>query len=333
MYFDERVQTSTRDSRLHMQKILPREARCMSLGHRGSSFLFMKKKTIPIEKKTKKSWRERCPSLSGPFSGWLIRHPVITILVIILLLIGIACFVWRGLQWLEMWARGNGYQWLALSGSLGNWFAFFASYCGVIATVVLGVLAVRLTIKQDVSKGYADITDLVLENFALYDLWRIYYPSAYGGDFGRRFILTFQIKGLKAYYKVSEVKVFWSSAAGDDREYTELNEVKTKLEETDELKVMLCFDDFDCSNVKGSFNYFFRLGCYDVKMMSLAEKRRWLNLRFEIHYADGSCIRYVNCEYCLEYGGSAGGHINLIPVDHEISISSRRKKNARNKNG
>ena len=279
-----------------------------------------------VQRTIKHSCCEGRPNLRGRFSEWLIKWPFRTILVIIAVLAVIAFFIRLCLQCLEIWAKARGYQWLSLNGSLGNWFAFFGSYCGVIATVTLGVLAVRLTIKQDQSKGYADISDLVLSDFALYDLWRYYLPSSFGEDPGRRFVLTFQIKGLKMYYSVQGIEAFWCFTTDGNKHYVPLINQKVKQEETEQLKIMLCFDDFDGCSVEGSFNYFVRLGCYEPKMMSLSKKRCWLKLRFKIHYADGSCVRYVDCEYCLQHGGVADGHVSLNPVDHVISISSRRVK-------
>lgn len=261
--------------------------------------------------------------LEGFFSARLIKKPFITIFVIIFILLLVPLCVRLLLCWLEVVVKNSGIEWLSLSGSLGNWFAFFGSYCGVIATVVLGVLAVRLTIKQDQSKDYTDISALNLKNFYMYDLWRYYQPSCYGEDIGQRFILAFEIEGLKTYYRIKNMDALWRKS---DEEYRRLNNLAIKQERTDCAKIKFCFNDFENCDIKDSFNYFFRLGCYGHKMMSANDKQRWLKLLFEIHYADGSSVRFVECECCLEYTGVEKGYTILTPVDHIIGIKSRRPR-------
>lgn len=268
---------------------------------------------------------QKTQKIKDMISGQLIRRPVLTICVIILIL-SLIPFAVRGiLQVMEAFVRANGFRWLSLSGSLGNWFAFFGSYCGVLATVVLGILAVRLTIKQDQSKDYADINNLELSSFCLYDLWRYYQPSCYGEDPGRRFVLVFEISGLKPYYSITKIEALWSPAEADNEKYVCLVNLAIKQERTKCTKVKCCFDDFDRCATKDSFNYFFRLGCYEHEMMSPDERQRLLKLRFEIHYADGSNVRYVECKYRLEYTGVEIDHVMLSPVNHTINISSRSK--------
>lgn len=305
------------------------------LGHLGPSLFITMKKTNKslLKKKGTHELRAKQPSYSkGRFlqairnklSESLIKNPLITIAVIILCLLVIPLVVRWLLQIIEAIARDSGIQWLSLNGSLGNWFAFFGSYCGAIATVVLGVLAARLTVKQDQSNNYADISNLRLNNFFLFDLWRDYQPSIYGEDIGRRFILTFEIEGLKTYYNIKEMKASWSSSVSGGGNTTLLRNLKVKLERRNYTRVILCFDDFTDCDVRNSFNYFFRLGCYEYKMMSPCDKQRWLNLQFEIHYGDGSNIRYVDCDCCLEYAGVKKGSVVLALRDHIISINSRR---------
>lgn len=248
---------------------------------------------------------------------------IIIIIVIIIIFLFIPLGVRLILQYAEMIAKKEGLEWLSLSGSLGNWFAFFGSYFGGIATVVLGFLAARLTIKQDQNKDYADISDLELSNFCLYDLWRYYKPSCYGEDLGRRFVLSFEIKGLKTYYHIEQIDAFWSSSE-DDKAYMPLSNLKIKQEQPSNTSVKLCFDDFNKCDTNDSLHYFFRMGCYEYKMMPIEDRQRWLKLLFEIHYADGSSVRYsvryVECRYCLEYTGVENGFVRLTPVDHKINI-------------
>lgn len=325
---------STKDSRPHKQRSYRGKPNVRCLGTKVQAFFIFMKHTNKClltrqgaskhEDKARQKEKKSTRGVKGVPSEWLIKKPILTIIVIILGLWLIPFGVRILLQEIEELAKSKGIQWLSLNGSLGNWFAFFGSYCGVIATVVLGILAVRLTIKQDQSKNYSDISDLDLNTFLLYDLWRSYQPSFYGEDLGRRFILTFNIEGLKTYYNIRKMKASWGFMVNDGKEYLCLRELKVKQERTDHLKVTFCFDDFEGCATKDSFNHFFRLSCYEYNMMSSIERQRWLKLQFEIHYADNSCIRYVDCECCLEYAGVEGGHVVLTPVSHEICINSRR---------
>lgn len=282
-----------------------------------------------MDKKIKE--KENCskPQFNWGFKYWssekLIRRPFISVIVIIFILILVPFVVLSLLRVCEDVAKNNGIQWLSLSGSLGNWFSFFGSYCGVIATVVLGILAVRLTLKQDQAKDYTDIVDLQLDSFCLYDLWRYYQPSCCGDPPSQRFILTFNITGLKAYYKIKNIYALWGLSTENSEDLVRLTNLEVRQERLNDSRVMLCFDDFTASTFDNTFNYFFRLGCYEHTMMPPSERRRKLKLCFEIHYSDNLSIRYVECEYCLEYVGIEDGHVKLIPVDHVVSINSRRK--------
>lgn len=274
----------------------------------------------------KRSFRKDKLSLSN----WLEDHPVLFVVGAIFVLVIIAFVVWIALRCLQSFLRSMGITWFSMNAGLSNWFSSFIGYAGAIATVVLGILTVRLSIKQDQSNDYAAISELQLSNFRICDLWHEYTPSHFERDQGRRFVLVYDIKGLKAYYSIRSIELYWKPAGKESAQYIKLENQVVQHRSTCETKVTAYFDEFPNCDRIDSIYYFLRLDFYEPKMMTPEEKRRWLQMHIKLDYADDKMESDVYCDYLLEYTGISAGVVSPEPVDRRVKISSHPKKRRNN---
>lgn len=275
--------------------------------------------------KKRNFWRDKLS-----LSNWLEDHPVLFVMGAIFALVLIAFFVWMALRWIQGFLRFKGITLFSMNAGLSDWFSSFVGYAGAIATVVLGILTVRLSIKQDQSNDYSAISELRLSNFLICDLWYKYTPSRFERDRGRRFVLTYSITGLKAYYSISSIELYWKSAEKESAQYVKLENQVVQHRSTCDTKVTACFDEFLNCDPSDSINYFLHLNLYGLKMMPPEEKRRWLRMHIKLDYADDKMESDVYCDYLLEYTGMSEGAVSPEPIDRRVKISSHPRKRHNN---
>lgn len=253
-------------------------------------------------------------------------HPVLFIAGTILVLVIIACSIWLALRALQSYLRANGITTFSMDAGLANWFSLCISYAGAVATVVLGILTVRLTLKQDQNNDLATISALQLNEFRICDLWHEYTPTRFERDRGRRFVLSFDITGLRTYYNIRRIELSWMPDGNGSARHIMLANQEVLHQRTDVAKVTAYFDEFPGCSPSDSMYYFLRLNLYEPGMMSPEEKRRWLRTHIILDYADGKTASDVYCDYLLEYDGTVAGTTELKPVDHRAKVSSTRKR-------
>lgn len=276
---------------------------------------------------TGKNRGSRRDRLSPP--NWLKDHPFLFVAGAIIILTVIACFVWIALRWLQACFRSKGITLFSMDAGLSNWFSLFISYASAVATVVLGILTARLTIKQNQSDDYAAISELTLDDFLVCDLWHEYTPTCFERDLGRRFVLSFNISGLKMYYSIRDIELSWKPAGDEAARYVMLENQEVLHQSTQVTKVTAYFDEFPDCGPDDSIYYFLRLNLYEPNMMTPEERRRWIQMYVKLDYADDKMESDVYCDYLLEYNGTTVGTTHLRPVDHRIRISSSSKKHSR----
>ena len=276
------------------------------------------------QRAAKKKHGSRRDKLS--LSECLTVHPVLFIAGTILVLVIIACSIWLTLRALQSYLRANGITTFSMDAGLASWFSLCISYAGAVATVVLGILTVRLTLKQDQNNNFAAISALQLNEFRVCDLWHEYTPTRFERDRGRRFVLSFDITGLRTYYNIRSIKLSWMPDGNGSARYIMLENQEVLHQRTDVAKVTAYFDEFSGCSPSDSMYYFLRLNLYEPGMMSPEEKRRWLRMHIILDYADGKTASDVYCDYLLEYDGTVAGTTKLKPVDHWAKIFSTRSR-------
>lgn len=268
------------------------------------------------------SWKDKLS-----LSNLLADHPVLFSIGAIIALAIIAILVWVTMRRLQLFLRSREIKLFSMDAGLSNWFSLFVSYTGAVATVVLGILTARLTIKQSQSSDYAAISELRLDNFLICDLWQKYIPTNFDGDRGRRFVLTFNITGLKTYYNIARIRIAWGHEGTEPPQFIDIKNQDVLYQSTSKTKVTAYFDDIPDCNPRDSINYFMRLGLYEPGMMTLEEKRRWIRVYIKLDYADNKTTSDVYCNYLLEYNGLEDGRAYPEPIDHKVKIYSFKKPN------
>lgn len=221
---------------------------------------------------------------------------------------------------------------LSAQGSTGVWFSFFGSYFGVIATVVLGILTIRFTIRQEQNKELTAISGIKIDAFKLFDTERDRYPDWGHIDTAqRRYILQFNVGSLPAYYDIEEIEAKYCF-------YHTLVEIQDNLAKWEKLANSfyrhergfhrIYFNETECqasanNDSKKTFNYFYRLSCYEPMMLTEQERQCliWLTIRLRYQpYLQFQKSVKVLYKCCLEYKDANQGFVDFDEKDRRIMI-------------
>lgn len=209
-----------------------------------------------------------------------------------------------------------------LKGGVESWFAFYGSFFGVIATVVLGIIAMRVDVKFQWSEQATQINRLSLLEMRLYDFKRDYRPSILvkDGD-SRRFMLMLVFDRFDPYYEIAVKKVMWKGVDSEDD--VAINSHNICVKNAGQMVIYLNFNDIDAEETEKTFNYFYRIRCYDSMMMELKKRQRQLKLELLLNKSSYSkkVEISVNLEVTLENGGYHEGYMVLEQKNYLLKIA------------
>lgn len=213
------------------------------------------------------------------------------------------------------------------NGGVEAWFAFYGSFFGAMATVILGIITLRLDIKMNQSAQASEINKLNLLEIRLYDRQREFRPSDWiNGDDSKRFMLEFVFARFEPYYSIEVIQILWCIFNSDFtilKKYP-LDKQVAYIKTSNKLKIYVSFDDIDTRVSEHSFNFFYRIQCFEPILMPLYEKQRQLELKLKLKntlYCSDVEETFVNLTVKIEYGGFNKGYVILKEKDCKLNIT------------
>lgn len=229
-----------------------------------------------------------------------------------------------------------GWSLFALNGGRDTWFSFFGSYFGVIASVVLGIITLRFSIKVEDMNFANMINEVSIKKIRLYDLWRGFKPSAAkSASLSKRFIMRIDLEKFMPYYGVEITEIQWGTLNeqfGVKQYFTLKNCDVQCIRKKEKLCIYIYFDDIkEVSDVsiEASFNYYWMLRCYEPDLMTPSEKQRLIRLKFKLKnrlFHLNEEIKVVTLECRLEYDDVKDGSLKLSEIEHKIEIENLGEK-------
>lgn len=256
----------------------------------------------------------------------IMRRPVRTVAVVVMgmfLFIFFLLGILRGIDTLFKDIDCAFLDIVRFKGGVESWFAFYGGFMGVIATVVLGIITFRLDIKFNQSEQITEINKLSLREMRLYDFKRDYRPSILirEGD-SKRFMLMLLFDKFDLYYEIKIDKVTWACADREKR--LEVAAQSICVKGTNQMAICLNFDDVVSEDMEETFNYYYRIGCYESMMMELGRRQRQLELELHLSrtlYSKKEKIA-VNLMITLENGGYQDGYMILEEKNYHMRIEN-----------
>lgn len=199
--------------------------------------------------------------------------------IVILFLISFLFLVFlRGVDSILQKLQCDSLNFVRLDGGVDSWFSFYGSYFGVFATVVLGVITLRMDTKIHQDELETQINGLTLKEMQLYDLEREFKPSTLVNDGNyRRFILKLSFDKFDPYYEIEVKKVMWGNENWSESLEVDAQCICVKKEKN--MLIYLNFDDVNAGDVEKSINFFYRIRCFNSIIMDLKKRQRTLILK------------------------------------------------------
>lgn len=297
----------------------------------GSLFCYRK---CPIAK-VGVSMENRLPNYKNQrrwFNKEIIEHPIrFTLIIIFLLFLGVYAFLWILRHVDNVFGKFLCINFTRFDGGIESWFAFYGSFFGVIATVIVGIITLRLDIKMNQMQTASEVNKLTLKKINLYDRKREFKPSIWAnGDDSKRFMLELIFSRFEPYYSIDVNQVFWGifdHSFNIHKQY-KLDIQVAKVQTPNKLKVYVSFDDINVNyinKIEHSFNYFYCIQRFEPILMPTYEKQRQLILKLKLEntlYPLKDDKMFVDLKIKVEHGGIQNGCAIFIERDCQLNINT-----------
>lgn len=297
----------------------------------GSSFCY-RKWSIANVRVSMKSRLPKCRNLRSWFNKKIIEHPIrFTLIISLLLFLGAYIFLLILSLIDNMFKDCTCIIFTRFEGGVESWFSFYGSFFGVIATVIVGIITLRLDIKMNQIQIASEVNKLTLKKIHLYDRKREFKPSIWAnGDDSKRFMLELIFSRFEPYYSIEINQVLWGifDPSFDVLKQYKLDIQVAKVQTPDKLKVYISFDDIkvnDRNNTEHSFNYFYCIQRFEPILMPAYEKQRQLILKLQLEntlYPLKKDKMFVDFKVKVEHGGIQKGYVLFIERDCQLNIDT-----------
>lgn len=221
-----------------------------------------------------------------------------------------------------------------------TWFSFFGSYFGVIATVVLGIITLRLSFRLGQREQIAKVVGIRIKKMRLYDMFSDFAPSQWKhNDVGEyRFLLKIVLTEQESVYKFDINKVQWGNC-DKDYGYCEREEFdyKVYVDNVNNTVIYIYFNEFKSESdsekeeSRDAFSYFYHIQEYEPLLLERHERYRWL--RLDMKLTETTWIEdqepdtfWVNFSVLFENNGKCKKCVKLHEIIHEMEIRNTPKK-------
>ncbi len=202
------------------------------------------KKTSERFCKTKKILRKigRCLHKTRKLlAKFIIKYPFTMILILFMTFLSMPYLLLGILHCLECsyqkssWHLPSSY--IVLDSGAEGWFSFWASYLGVVATIIVAFITLRLDLTITKNNRASDINKLTVKEIRLYDLWRDFTPSVLKiQGTTKRFALHLTFNKFEPYYAINIENVYWDRIDNEQTGYTNQRKGHTQKDSPDGLE-------------------------------------------------------------------------------------------------
>ncbi len=220
------------------------------------------------------------------FKKELINKPVICTIAIsgfLMLVPFVILLLLRLFNWLF---RCSGEKFLTrLDGGIDTWFSFYGSYFGVIATVALGVITLRLSVKIDEMSQASKINAITVRGIRFYDLWRDLKPSIVEHNISnKRYCFQINFDKYQLYYSIKIKDVEWGFLEGGkaSKEFRKIKIGSSYFEKKEEVGLYIFCDELEETDSEKTLNFYYHLLAYEPITMKPDKRKRNLRIYMEM---------------------------------------------------
>lgn len=268
----------------------------------------------------------------------IMLHPIrVTLAISAVLFLGaflFRCILWKLNQCLQGHTNDR-LVFLQAEQGIETWFSFFGSYFGVIATVALGIITLRLTIKMGQKEQTAKFQNLKISRIYLYDMFADFAPSQlkHSDVKNYQFLLKIILLGHDSGYELGVSDVRWMECSENYGYGVEkkLTGCKIYVDKADEPIIYVYFNDFmdyeGHGNPLETISYFYHIDRYEPLVMERYLKCRWLRMNMimkERIWKKGQEPEVFSTDFnvLFEYGSKSKDCVELYEIEHNMEIEA-----------
>lgn len=269
----------------------------------------------------------------------IMLHPIRMTVAISAILFVIA-FAFRWVLWrVDCWFQGRTDGWLFFvqaDQGIETWFSFFGSYFGVMATVALGIITLRLSFKISHKEQIAKLQGLRIKEIYLYNMFADFAPSQLLHSDVRniQFLLKIVLLGHDPGYELDVTDIRWADCGEDYKEQNErkLSDCKVYVDKADDPIIYIYFNEFnskDCPiDSKETISYFYHTNRYEPLLMERYNRCRWLRITMTMKeriWKKGQMPEQLSADFRIlfENGDKRKDCVELYEVKHNMEIEDK----------
>lgn len=272
---------------------------------------------------------------------FIIKYPFTMILLLFIAFFSVPYLLLGILHFLEWhfqefnWCLPSSF--IALQSGAEGWFSFWGSYLGMVATIIVAFITLRLDLTITKNNRASDINKLTVREVRLYDLWRDFTPSVLKSqESPKRFALHLIFDKYEPYYAIKIENVYWERIDNEQTKHTNPKKYRKQKKSSDGLEFSnvqikgpsileeyLYFNDKENVPIEHTFNYFYRIHCFEPIMMSQYDKQRCLRMTLSLHnmlYDSHPEKIDVEMNLTLESGSYGNGYMKLDIKNFNLTI-------------
>lgn len=222
----------------------------------------------------------------------------------------------------------------AILAELGmSTLSLFIAYFTLVATIALGVITLRLTIKTEHTNRMEKLQELSIRKITFYNQYEAFLPSKmrYSNNYAGQFLIKIDFNHFNNHYEIEITDIQWGQCNSKYKlkDNKTLNKCKSYVENGSQRSLYIFFDDFeqrDLKDKKESVNYFYHINEYVPETMNKYDRYRWICLKFIIKEKINVKDRKSN-EYPVEYNilvenvKQNKDCVKLCEIQHDMNIN------------
>lgn len=172
-----------------------------------------------------------------------------------------------------------------LNNGIETWFSFYGSYLGVVATTVLGLITIRLSIKIDKMNQASQISNINVLDLKFYDLWSDLKTSIMErNNANNRYCFQIEFEKYQLYYNLNVKEVEWGIFEGNEgnKKFQKMEKCSAYFEQKENACLYIFCNEFEQCVLADSLNFFYYLLAYEPITMEANERKRILKMHMEM---------------------------------------------------
>lgn len=172
--------------------------------------------------------------------------------------------------------------------------SLLVGYFGAGATIVLGLIAWKLSFEIEERKWVEQLQQIKIEQIRFYNMYASYEPSKlrHKDMQEAQYLIEIELSGISPHYQFVIEKMRWGGCGEDFeiKETRELNQNKLYIEDASNVRIAASFGEFEfmrkrnekegklAEDPKNSISYFYHLKNYEPVLLDRESRCRWMCL-------------------------------------------------------